>query len=658
MGGESVVNLEQLRTLSLLAPLDEAALQDLGEHAEWTWYQPGERIVGQGQGTEDFYLIVEGQVEAVLEGEIPTRLGLYGPGEFFGEFAAVSGEPSPGSILAREATCLLRLGRDSFFHLLEEHGELNRQIIATLSLRMKDAASRLHRARMRERTLSDHITRQGARHYPEWVGTGPWSQRIRAAIARGSGCLEPVLFAGESGAGKELAAARMHFNSLRKDGPFIVLHGSDLSPDRWREALRMAAHGTILLKGADAAPPDAAALVREALPSVVGGRRGQLPSRIPRLMGTVSPTEEREPTPLEAAILAEGFAVPVPPLRERREDLPLLARHLLRRRGHRPAGEAAIHPISQEALRRLDRYLFLTANVRELDRALQQAALLAGGEMIQVDHLRLGPISSRPGRARLALALGGGAVRGTAHIGVLQAFEEEGIPIDLIVGTSAGSLVGALYAGGLDSATLERMLGKVGWLDIAEPCWPRGGFLTSRRMRSFFDRLIGPLSIEELKIPFAAVAGDATTGQEVVLREGRVADAVRASTAIPGIFRPVELDGRLLVDGVVVNNVPASVARALGADLVVAVDITEYTFAPRPLRSLGEAVMRAFDIMARQTINASLEWADVVIRPQVGGLNGFHFKNAHEYARRGYAAARAAMPEIKARLAEMRQRAY
>ena len=400
------------------------------------------------------------------------------------------------------------------------------------------------------------------------------------------------------------------------------------------------------------------ALIREALPSVVSGRRGQLPSATPRLMCTVAPTEEREPSPLEEAILAEGFAVPVPPLRERREDIPALARHLLRRRGHLPSGEIALHPISQEAMRRLERYPFLSANVRELDRALQQAALLAGGEVIQVDHLRLGPIASRKGRVRLALALGGGAVRGTAHIGVLKAFEEEGISVDLIVGTSAGSLVGALYAGGLDCAAMERLLGKVGWMDIAEPCWPRGGFLTSRRMRGFLERLIGPVTIEQLKIPFAAVAGDATTGQEVILREGPLADAVRASTAIPGIFRPVELDGRLLMDGVVVNNVPASVARALGADLVVAVDVTEYHFAPRPPRSLGEAVMRAFDIMARQTINASLEWADVVIRPPVGGLNSFRFKSAHEYMSRGYAAARAAMPEIKARLAEVRQRAY
>lgn len=642
----------------MLSPLDDEAVRALEGHATWAWFQPGERIVTQGQQSDEFFLIAQGQVEAVLEGELSTRLGLYGPGEFFGEFSAVTGEPSPTTILAREVTSLVRLDREGFFLLLDRHGELNREIIATLSLRIKDATARLHRARLRERSLSDHITRQGARHYPEWVGTGPWSQRIRAAIARGSRSMEPVLFAGESGVGKELAAARMHFNSSRKDGPFIVLQAGDLSESRWREALRMAAHGTLLLKRAESIPEDGLALIREALPSVVSGRRGQLPSAMPRLMCTVAPTEEREPTPVEEAILAEGFAVPIPPLRERREDIPALARHLLRRRGHLPSGEIALHPISQEAMRRLERYPFLSANVRELDRALQQGALLAGGEVIQVDHLRLGPIASRKGRVRLALALGGGAVRGTAHIGVLKAFEEEGIPVDLIVGTSAGSLVGALYAGGLDCAAMERLLSKVGWMDIAEPCWPRGGFLTSRRMRAFLERLIGPVTIEQLKIPFAAVAGDATTGQEVILREGPLADAVRASTAIPGIFRPVELDGRLLMDGVVVNNVPASVARALGADLVVAVDVTEYHFAPLPPRSLGEAVMRAFDIMARQTINASLEWADVVIRPPVGGLNGFRFKSAHEYMSRGYAAARAAMPEIKARLAEVRQRAY
>lgn len=653
------VILERLRQLPLLAPLDDQALRALEEHCDWAWFQPGERIVARGQRLDDFFIIVQGEVEAVLEGDLHTRLGLYGPGEFFGEFSAVTGEPAPASVFAREVTSLLRLSRGGFFQLLDQHGELNRQIIATLSLRMNDATARLHRARMRERSLSDHITRQGARHYPEWVGTGPWSQRIRAAVARGSRSLEPVLFAGENGVGKELAAARMHFNSTRRDGPFIALHGSDFAEDRWREALRMAAHGTLLLKRADLLSPEAMDLVRSALPSKVSRKRGQLPNAMPRLMITVGPTEEREPTHLEDAILSEGFAVPIPPLRERREDIPALVRHLLRRRGHLPSGELALHPVSQEAMRRLERYPFLQANVRELDRVLQQAALRAGGEMIGADHLRLGPIAATGGgRVRLALTLGGGAVRGTAHIGVLKSFEEEGIPIDLVVGTSSGSLIGSLYAGGLSPARMEELMGSVGWFDLAEPCWPRGGFLTTRRMRAFFDRLIGPVTFDQLKIPFACVAGDATTGQEVILREGPVCDAVRASSAIPGIFKPVEVDGRLLVDGVVVNNVPASVARALGADLVIAVDITEYHFAPRPPRSLAEAVMRAFDIMARQTINASLEWADVVIRPQVGGLNGFSFKSAGEYASRGYAAARAAMPEIKARLAEARRRTY
>lgn len=650
--------LDQLRMLPMLSQLDQEALSALEGHCEWAWYQPGEPVVTQGQRLNDFFLVIQGQVEAVVEGDLPTRLGLYGAGEFFGEYSAVTGEPAPSSVICREVTSLLRISRTGFFDLLDRHGELNRQIIATLSLRMNDASTRLHRARLRERSLSDHITRQGARHYPEWVGTGPWSQRIRAAIARGSRSLEPVLFAGETGVGKELAAARMHFNSIRKDGPFLVISGSDFTAERWREALRMAAHGTLLLKGADALSDDEMDLVRTVLPSKAGGRRGQLPNAIPRLMLTVSPTEEREPTHLEDAVLSEGFAVPIPPLRERREDLPALARHLLRRHGQLPPGEIALHPISQEALRRLERYLFLQANVRELDRVLQQAALLAGGEAIGAGHLRLGPIAAGGGRVRLALALGGGAVRGTAHIGVLKAFAEAGLPIDLLVGTSAGSLVGALYAAGLSPVRMEELISGVGWFDVAEPSWPRGGFLTTRRMRSFFERLVGSVSFGELKIPFAAVAADATTGQEVVLREGPVVDAVRASSAIPGIFKPVEVDGRLLVDGVVVNNVPASVARALGADLVVAVDITEYHFAPRAPRSLPEALMRAFDIMARQTINASLEWADVVIRPQIGGLNGFSFKSAPAYAERGYAAARAVIPEIKARLAEVRQRAY
>lgn len=649
------MNPLSLRQLPLLADMTEDDLGLLQGHCEWLWLQPGETIVRQGQPALDFYIIARGQVEMALEGDVRTRLALLGAGDFFGELSALTNEPAPATVVATETTSLLRLSREGLLELLERNPSLNRQIIATLSTRIREASSKLHRARLRERSLSDHIARQGARSYPEWVGTGAWSQRVRAAIARASHTAQPVVLVGEAGAGKELAGARIHYNSDRKEGPFIVLDMATWSEPRWGDALRLSAHGSLLLKHAHLAPDRAVEAVRRILPRAAGDRRGRLPSVIPRILACAPPAEERDPSPLEEALLDEGMAVAIPSLRDRREDIPVLVRHFLRKHGLLPPGEAALHPLTGDALRRLQSYPFLQANVRELERVVTQAAVMAAGGPIHADHLALNQAAQRSGRPKVGLALGGGVVRGCAHIGVLRALQEAAIPVDFLVGTSSGSLVGALYAAGLEWQELEQLVTRTGWLDIAEPCWPKGGFLTSRRMRSFFDRHIGARTFEDLRLPFAAVAADANSGQEVILRQGDLADAVRASTAIPGVFRPVELDGRLLVDGVVVNNVPASVARAMGADLVIAVDVTEYGFTSGPPRSMGEAVFRAFDIMARQTITASLEWADIVVRPQVGGLGGYSFKSAPAFVRRGYDAAREAVPAILARLEELRR---
>lgn len=645
------VTLTALKEIPLLAPLNEADLAELEGYSTWSWYQPGEAIVRQGQAAGDFCIVVRGQVEVLLEGETPTRLSMLGSGEFFGELSALTGEAAPATVLAKELTTVLRLSHEGLMQLLERNSALNRRIIATLAARVKEAGVRLHRTRMRELSLSKHITAQVERTHPEWVGTGPWSQRVRAAIARGSKGVEPVLFVGEAGTGKELAAARLHYNSVRKDGPLIIVDGSTWSGHHWEESLRMAAHGSILLRQADQAPPEAAPLVGRILPRQAGGARGQLPSRVPRILATAGPAEEREPSAVESAILSEGFAVPIPPLRERREDIPALVRHFMRKYGHRAGLATGVQPIGAEALRKLETYPYFKGNVRELERVMQQAVVLAAGGVILPEHLRLGSLAER-GRPKIGLALGGGSVRGACHIGVLRALEEEGIPVDCIAGTSAGAMVGALVAGGLSWRTMEEIVARMRWLDVADFTWPGAGFLKSRKMRGFIERYIGPVTFDDLRIPFAAVAADANTGQEVILRQGRVADAVRGSTAIPGVFKPVVVDGRLLVDGACVNNVPAGVCRAMGADLVIAVDVSEYSFTTGAPRSIVESLMRAYDIMAHQTVSASLEWADVVITPSIAGLNGYKTQTAPEFVRRGYAAACEALPAVRARLDE------
>jgi len=182
-------------------------------------------------------------------------------------------------------------------------------------------------------------------------------------------------------------------------------------------------------------------------------------------------------------------------------------------------------------------------------------------------------VSQPAGRKRVGLALGGGGARGFAHVGVICLLEQEGIPIDCIAGTSAGSFVGAAHAAGLQSQELLDIALKLRWRDIVGLAWPRRGFVSFEKLEHLLIDALGDLSFADLQIPYAAVAADMGTGEQVVLKVGCVARAVRASCSVPGIVIPVEIDGRLLSDGGVLNNLPISVVRELGADIVIAVGL-------------------------------------------------------------------------------------
>lgn len=189
---------------------------------------------------------------------------------------------------------------------------------------------------------------------------------------------------------------------------------------------------------------------------------------------------------------------------------------------------------------------------------------------------------------RVGLALGSGGARGWAHIGVIRALEEAGVKVECAAGASMGAIVGAAFAAGrLDE--LEVAARRVDWKEVIyrffELTLPRSGLVDGRKIVKFLRHVVGPYAIEELKFPFACVATDVETGEEVILREGDLLEAIRASISIPGIFTPVRRQGRLLVDGGVVNPVPVNVARSLGADFIIAVDV-------RPERLVREKRIR------------------------------------------------------------------
>ena len=253
---------------------------------------------------------------------------------------------------------------------------------------------------------------------------------------------------------------------------------------------------------------------------------------------------------------------------------------------------------------------------------------------------------------RVGLVLGGGAARGFAHVGVIRVLEREKIPLDLIVGTSVGSLVGAIYADKKSSFELEWVSFSLGEKDLFDYTFTQfnQGLVRGDRLEEFVSRNVSAREIQQLKMPYAAIATDIQSGEVVIMRTGSVARAVRASSAIPGIFIPVRHLGRLLVDGGVLDNVPVDVARKMGADLVIAVDLTGGR-KPVQVNNIFDTIFQSLHLMALQSVEARLKDADVVIQPAVEHIGPFDFTMKKELLSAGIQAAEQALPRIREKLA-------
>lgn len=261
------------------------------------------------------------------------------------------------------------------------------------------------------------------------------------------------------------------------------------------------------------------------------------------------------------------------------------------------------------------------------------------------------PPPGPPPTPKVALVLGGGAARGFAHIGVIRVLEREKIPIDLIVGTSVGSLIGALYAAERNSFELEWAAFQIEKDDLFDfgvlNAVTGMGLAKGDKLEAWVQRHVKVQEIEKLRIPFAAVATDLNWGHKVVLDRGSVAKAVRASSAIPGIFQPVAHQGKFLVDGGVVDNLPISVARAKGADLVIAVDISANLGNPNITNLVG-VTLQATHIMFALNVERSKKDADVLITPQgIGDVGTLDFSQKKRCMTAGIQAAEQAIPAIQ-----------
>jgi NTE family protein len=267
-------------------------------------------------------------------------------------------------------------------------------------------------------------------------------------------------------------------------------------------------------------------------------------------------------------------------------------------------------------------------------------------------------VTPLPRPVRIALVLGGGAARGFAHIGVIKALEAQGIYPDLVVGTSAGSLVGALYAAGNNGFALQKLameMDEAAISDWSVPLFsPSSGVIKGEAVQLYVNRAVQNQPIEKLKIPFGAVATDLHTGQAILFRRGNTGAAVRASSAVPGVFQPVKIGSATYVDGGLVSPVPVSFARKMGADFVIAVNISVQPEA-QPAAGTLEILLQTFAIMGQSLNHYELRDADVVIRPELATMKGNDFQQRNVAIMAGERAATAQMTEIKQRLKAKRE---
>jgi len=252
-------------------------------------------------------------------------------------------------------------------------------------------------------------------------------------------------------------------------------------------------------------------------------------------------------------------------------------------------------------------------------------------------------------RPRVGLALSGGVARGFAHLGVLRVLEEHHIPIDYIAGTSAGSLVAAAYAAGMSVEEVERVSRSMRWRDVGRVTISRLGVQSNARLEEFVRGRLPVSRFEELRIPLAVVATDLKTGSAVIMTEGDVPFAVRASCALPGWYVPVTDDhGRQLVDGGLVANIPTAAVRGLGADLVIAVDVnSEGAKFIGPPHSVIGVILQSMMVIQRTAAIHQLHDADVVVMPKTGHIRWDEMQRADELIATGELAARPTVERIK-----------
>ncbi len=254
-----------------------------------------------------------------------------------------------------------------------------------------------------------------------------------------------------------------------------------------------------------------------------------------------------------------------------------------------------------------------------------------------------------PKPPKIGLALGGGAARGFAHIGVLQVLEEQGIKPDLIVGTSAGSVVATLYASGKTPTEIANIAMNLDESSLSDWVFPGRSLMKGEAIAKLVRTHSGGKAIEAMRLPLGIVAADLQSGQAFLFRKGDAAQAVRASSSVPGVFEPVKINGREYIDGGAVSPVPVRFARQMGADIVIAVDISAIPEG-QPTKGMVDILLQTFNIMGHSISQYEMNEADVVMRPKLEGIGSADFGNRRLSLLAGREAALTVLAQLKEKI--------
>ncbi len=598
-----------------LEPLDQRAIQP---YLQENTYPDGHILLHEGQSNDSFHILLSGALDVFLSHPYRVSIARLEAGQFIGEMSCLTNELISATVQAVGTVRTVSMSREGLLLLMDGSSPFFKQMFNLMIKRVGRSNDRVLEERSRSVTVLKQLEEQQQAQYGQLVGSSVFMQQLHREIARHAEHHRTICIVGERGTGKSHVAHAIHYQSDRRLQPLIMVNLAEFHTEQWEMRLKAAMGGTIVLEQAHHLP---AARLRDLIEAA---------------------TEARVILTAEHQLQTAAETIKLIPLRERVEDLPALIEAILTSSGVEHPSAA----ITEDALRMIQLFPFLHENVRELKKLVHDALILSGGKKITIQHLRFGSAREPGTRPKIGLALGSGSVRGSAHVGVLKVLEEENIPVDMIAGSSVGAFIGALYAGGQPISAFERVLPTVRWRQLTNFRLSLGGFMDNRPMAQFVEKFIGPVDFNELRIPFAAVASDAATGEAYILNEGRVSHAICASTAIPGVMRPVAYKNRLLADGGVAHPVPAALVKSMGADIVIAVNVALPSANRRVSKNFITSILNTIEMMSERLVNEELQLADVVLHPQFD-VNQFSFKASPSFILAGEAVTRASLASIK-----------